>query len=183
MSQYIDFNNINSFDTSFPINYTIFDTTLEIWVYIPYLEILNITLDLNSQISLKFIKNKLEDLFVNLSCSLEEIEVSVNARILFGFWKNVKCSVKSNEQYLYLNENKNSIISPKISNFKVSSSFNSLYLRFIQNKYKLGNSFFLRNLRIWNIFIDEHFDSSKMYYLFTQEYYILLSFKFTCFPS
>ncbi len=164
VSQYIDFNNINTFDTNFPVNYTIYDITFEIWVYIPYSKTINIKLDLNSQISLKFLKEKQEDLFFNVVCSLDEIGVSKDSRMSFGIWKNVKCAVKINEQYIYLNERNNSLVSSAIPKFKVSSNYNSLYLRFIQNKNHLGDSFFLRNLRIWNIYFEDYFDTSKMYF-------------------
>jgi len=133
VSQYIDFNNINTFDTNFPVNYTIYDITFEIWVYIPYSKTINIKLDLNSQISLKFLKEK-----------------------------------QFNEQYIYLNERNNSLVSSAIPKFKVSSNYNSLYLRFIQNKNHLGDSFFLRNLRIWNIYFEDYFDTSKMYFFLIQ---------------
>jgi hypothetical protein len=168
VSQYIDFNNINTFDTFFPVNYTILDTTFEVWVYIPYSKTINVKLDLNSQISLNFVKYRQEDLFFNVVCSLDEIGVSKNSRMSFGIWKNVKCSVKINEQYFYLNERNNSLFSSEISKFKVSSNYNSLYLRFIQNKNQLGDSFFLRNLRIWNIYFEDYFDTSKMYFFLIQ---------------
>ena len=164
-SSYIDFNYINSFETSFQLNQTIYDLTLEIWIFFPYSDLFNILLDINSQISIRYSKVFMDTAF-SVQCNLNKMHVSLNFTVFFGVWKNIKCGVKSNENFFYLSNSENSLIFKSLEPFHLSSNHNLVNMRFSQYKNQLNNPFYMRNLRIWNIYLYDYIDTSKMYFNF-----------------